>query len=141
MLSFKLNQDVLVHRYTSWRSSRRHPTRAGRWPSGPADPQEMFDRLVIATPRGHQAVCVHYKYNGHEGFPQSTWSNEPGPMAGCPSSDSDDRSLHISGPGQPAWQRHSTAPNGVGRRTLVHMVAHEHLVHTKVLNFPDCIKD
>ena len=33
------------------------------------------------------------------------------------SSDSDDRSLHIAGPGQHAGPRHSTAPNGVGRGT------------------------
>ena len=31
------------------------------------------------------------------------------------SSDSDDRSLHIAGLGQPAGRRHSTAPNGVRR--------------------------
>ena len=59
-----------------------------------------------------------YTYNGHQGYPQSTGSNEPGPMAGLPKLGLGWRSLHIAGLGQPAGPRHSTALNRVGRRTL-----------------------
>ncbi len=41
----------------------------------------------------------------------------PGRKRGGRSSDSDGRSLHIAGPGQQTGPRHSTAPDGVERRT------------------------
>jgi hypothetical protein len=84
-----------------------------------ADPPEMYDRLVIATPRRHQTEGLDPDTHTMDikGIPSRPAVLNPGQWRGGRSSDSDGRSLHIAGSGQPAGPRHSTALNGVGSRT------------------------
>ncbi len=71
----------------SLRRAHRQPTRAGQLCWMRIWRIHRYDHLVIATPRWHQAggmETIRIHIQGHQGYQQSTGSNEPGPIAGRP---------------------------------------------------------